>query len=142
MIPANEHIRTQVQTWIHAAEGTFMVHGLAVLYTLWNFPAAFKESNADDFDKMIAAISVNVQKDFDWLETALGQSTGRFLVGDKVTAADIMMLFSVQFILARDLGTKGKSWAKVNEWVERCEATESYKKAVEKSGHTLYPKST
>jgi len=57
-----------------------------------------------------------------------------------LTAADMMMLFSVQFILARELGTKGKSWKKVNEWVERCEATESYKKAVEKSGHTLYPK--
>lgn len=119
-----------------------MVHGLAVLYAKWNFPAALKESHAEEMDKMIAAIGVNVQKDFDWLETALGHSTGQFLVGNQVTAADIMMLFSVQFILARELGTKGKSWPKVNEWVQRCEATESYKKAVEKSGHTLSPKTT
>jgi len=142
MIPENDYLRAQVQTWVHAAEGTFMVHGLAVLYAKWNFPAALKESHAKEFDKMIASMSVNVHKDFDWLEMALGQSTGRFLVGDQVTAADIMMLFSVQFILARDLGTQGKSWKKVNEWAERCEATESYKKAVERSGHTLYPATT
>jgi len=114
-----------------------MVHGLAVLYAQWNFPASLQESHPEEMDKMIAGIGVNVQKDFDWLEMALSQSTGRFIVGDQLTAADIMMLFAVQFILARDLGTKGKRWKKVNEWVERCEATESYKRAVEKSGHKL-----
>lgn len=90
---------------------------------------------------MEAGIAVNLQKDMDWLEKELGASTGMFLVGNQVTAADVMMLFSVQFCLERKLGTEGKRWRLVEEWRERCENTESYKRAVEKSGHTLYPKS-
>lgn len=73
----------------------------------------------------------------DYLEAQLGKSTGKFLVGDKVTVADCMMLFSAQFILARELGTKGRKWEKVEKWIADCEETESYKRAVEKTGHKL-----
>lgn len=84
-------------------------------------------------------MSVNVQKDFDWLENELKLSGTKFLVGETVTAADCMMHFSVQFILARELGTKGKKWERVEQWVKDCEATKGYKRAVEKSGYTLNP---
>lgn len=82
-------------------------------------------------------MSVNVCKDMDFLEAELGKSKGNFLVGDSVTVADCMMLFSAQFILARQLGTKGKKWERIEKWIADCENTESYKRAVEKTGHKL-----
>jgi glutathione S-transferase len=82
-------------------------------------------------------MSANVQNDMSWLETELSLSDGRFLCGDEVTAADIMMQFSVEFILARELGTKGKEWPNVNKWMEACKGTEGYKRAVAKTGHKL-----
>jgi glutathione S-transferase len=82
-------------------------------------------------------MSTNVCKDMDYLEAELGKSSGKFLVGDQVTVADCMMLFSAQFILARELGTKGKKWEKVEKWIADCEGTESYKRAVERTGHKL-----
>lgn len=141
-MPDNQYLRSRVQTFVHAAEGTLAIHGLAVLYARWSFPAELKESNPNALEKMEAGLSVNVQKDFDWLEKELSASTGLFLVNNEVTAADIMMHFSARFILERKLGTGGKSWPKINEWLERCENTEAYKRAVEKSGHTLHPANT
>lgn len=54
-----------------------------------------------------------------------------------VTAADIMMQFSADFILARELGTKGKEYPAIRKWLEACKGTEGYQKAVEKTGHKL-----
>lgn len=82
-------------------------------------------------------MSVNVLKDLDFLEKELANSSGQFLVGDTVTIADCMMLFSIQFVLARELGTGGKRWEGIEKWVQRCEATDSYQKAVKKTGHKL-----
>lgn len=142
MIPTDAYLRSRTQTFIHAAEGTFMLHGLAILYFRWQLPQAAKDAAPAAIAEAEEKMSVNVHKDMDWLEGELAKSTGNFLVGDSLTAADIMVLFSVQFILARELGTKGKSWSKIDAWVKRCESTESYKRAVQKSGHTLYPKTT
>lgn len=119
---------------MHAAEGTYALHGLAILYTRW-----FGSDHADAVKDMTKSMSVNVQKDFDFLEKELSQSGSKFLVGDTLTIADIMMLFTIQFILARDLGTEGNKWAAVDKWVQHCESTESYQRAVKKTGHTLYP---
>jgi len=82
-------------------------------------------------------MSANVQNDMSWLETELSLSQGRFLCGDHVTAADIMMQFTVEFILAMKLGTMGKEWPNVNKWMEACRNEEGYKKAVERTGHKL-----
>lgn len=140
-MPKDPYLRTRVQMWIHASEATFALHALAILYARWNFPQALRESNPEALDQMEAAMSANVVKDLDWLEEELGRSTGQFLVGNQVTAADCMMQFSARFILERQLGTKGKTWPRIDAWLERCEKTESYLRAVEKSGHTLNPKS-
>jgi hypothetical protein len=72
-----------------------------------------------------------------WLETELSLSQGQFLCGENVTAADIMMQFSAEFIIARELGTNGKEWPNINKWLEACKNTEGYKRAVEKTGHQL-----
>lgn len=122
--------RYQVLQWVHAAEATFALHGLAILYVRW----FQKTGNAEETE---AGLAGNVQKDMDYLDTELGKSSGKFLVGDSVTAADIMMAFSAQFILARQLGTKGKSWSNIEKWLKACEEAGAYKKAVQKTGHKL-----
>ena len=130
--------RVQVLQWVHAAEGTFMVHALAVLYVRASAPQQVKDNGG--LEAIEQGMSVNVIKDLDWLETDLQKSKGKFLVGDHVTAADCMMVITVQFILVRRLGTQGKRWPKIEEWIKTCEETESWKKAVQKTGHTLNPK--
>lgn len=82
-------------------------------------------------------MSANVQNDMSWLETELSLSTGPFLCGDHVTAADIMMQFSAEFIIKRDLGIQGKEYPNTNKWLEACKETDGYKRAVEKTGHYL-----
>lgn len=82
-------------------------------------------------------MSVNVGKDFDFLEGELAKNKTKFLCGDHVTAADLMMQFSVDFILLRQLGTKGKKWERVEQWLQDCKSTETYKRAVQKTGHKL-----
>jgi glutathione S-transferase len=140
--PADCAAQAAVNIWIHAAESTFMLFGLAVLYARWSFPATLKQSNPEALEQMEAGMSANVHKSFEWLEDTLSQSTSGWLVGDNLMAADIMTHFSASFLLERQLGTKGKKWAKVEEWVKRCEATDSYQRAVKKSGYSLYPTST
>ena len=83
------------------------------------------------------SMSTNVVKDLDFLEKQLADNGTKYLVGDTVTIADCMMLFSVQFIFARELGTSGKKWEGIEKWVQRCEATASYQRAVKKTGHRL-----
>ena len=82
-------------------------------------------------------LSVNVQMDLDWLESELQSSSGKFLVGDHITAADTMMGFSARFILTRKLGTGDRQWPAIEAWLQNIESQASYKKAVEKTGHAL-----
>jgi len=129
--------RARCLMWVHASEGAFLLHALSITYLNW-----FAPSDAEAFVRHTQeGMGVNVQKDFDWLEAELGKSKGRFLLGDKVTAADIMVHFSVQFTLARGLGTKGKSWPKVEQWLRDCESNGDYQNAVQKTGYTLFPRS-
>ena len=115
---------------MHAAEATWALHALAILYARLN-------QKDGDVAKTEEGLSRNVIKDMDFLEAELGKSEGKFLLGDSVTAADCMMHFSAVYILARELGTKGKNWPKIEQWVRDCEATETYGKAVQHSGHKL-----
>lgn len=132
LLPKDPATRIQCLRWLHASEATYALHALAILYTRW-----FGADNPSAAEKIEQGMSTNVCKDMDYLEAELGKSTGKFLVGDQVTVADCMMLFSAQFILARELGTKGKKWEKVEKWIADCEETESYKRAVERTGHKL-----
>lgn len=82
-------------------------------------------------------MAVNVQNDLSWLETELSLSQGRFLCGDRVSAADIMMQFSADFILTRELGTQGREYPNIRNWLEACMETEGYKRAVQRTGYKL-----
>ena len=133
MLPSDPVRRAKVRQWVHAAEATFALHALAILYARWNIKDAPEKTVEAAEERM----SANVQNDMSWLETELSFSQSRFLFGDHVTAADIMMQFSAEFILARELGTNGKEWPNVNKWLEACKNEEGYKKAVERTGHKL-----
>ena len=61
----------------------------------------------------------------------------RFIAGKNVTATDMICLFEMQFIFERDLYSgRGGGSEQVEKWVKECE-TESWKRAVEKTGYGL-----
>lgn len=115
---------------VHAAEATYALHGLAILYARW-----FQKDG--DVAATEEALSINVQKDLDYLESELSKSKGKFILGNEPTAADCMMEFTVDFIFARSLGTQGKKWAKVEQYLKDCQTTQSWEKAQKKTGHKL-----
>ncbi|KAF4542160.1 Glutathione s-transferase [Lasiodiplodia theobromae] len=126
----------KILQWIHAAEATFLLHGLAITYARWHYPESTglpKEGLA----AMELGMSANVQNDLDWIERDLSESGSKFLAGDAVTAADVMMQLSADYILERQLGTQGKKWPAVEAWLKRCKETPTYVRAVEKSGYSL-----
>lgn len=134
--PPGSPLRYQTLQWIHASEATFLLHALACLYVQWH-------QHGGDVQKTLQGLGGNVVKDLDYLESHFQKQEegGRFIMGGKnITAADIMMQFSVRFILMRELGTKGVEkgrWERVERWLELCEGTESYKRAVERTGFRL-----
>ncbi|KAH7036714.1 glutathione S-transferase [Macrophomina phaseolina] len=135
LIPkTDEAAHIKILQWVHAAEATFMLHCLAIIYARWNYPTSAPKEGLAEMEK---GMSANVQNDLNWIEKELSDGGSKFLVGDSVTAADIMMHFSVSYILTREIGTQGKKWPNTEAWLKRCEETASFKKAVEKTGHHM-----
>ncbi|EME79658.1 uncharacterized protein MYCFIDRAFT_142152 [Pseudocercospora fijiensis CIRAD86] len=122
--------RYKALQWVHASEGMFLLHGLACLYAKW-----FQQDG--DVQKTQEGMSKNLIKDMDYLQSELEKSSGKFLLGDKLTVADVMMHFSARFIIVRELGTMGNRWPKIEEWLDLCEAQPAYQAAVKKTGHQL-----
>jgi glutathione S-transferase len=127
--------KNRVRAFIHAAEGTFMVHCLAITYARWFAPESMKGSG--DLKKLEEGVAINVVKDLDWLNSELAGK--KSIAGEHVTAADTMCLFSVQFIFARDLcaGRKVREWKDVERWMGNCEGTESWKRVVRKTRYEM-----
>jgi glutathione S-transferase len=138
-LPKDAQTRAKVREWIHAAEGTFMLHALAILYARWRLP----ESVRDALPEMDTNLSPNMINDMNWLEGELKAQKGKgsdFIVGKELTAADIMMGFTIEFIMERKLGVKGLGegrWKEVEAWWGRVRQRQAYKKAVERTGYTL-----
>ena len=113
-----------------------MIHGLAIVYPRWRMPDA-EGANAPVLAALEEALSKNVQRDLDWLESELGKGQGKFLVGDTVTAADCNVHYSVDLILKMQLGTQGRKWEKIEQWLKNCEATATFQAALKKTGYSL-----
>lgn len=128
--PVGDKKRYEVLYWIHAAEAMWALHGIAILYVRW-----FQKDGT--VAKTEEGLSKNIVNDMNYLEAELSKGRGKFLCGDAVTAADCMMQFSAGFIMARELGVKASSYPKTQQYLQECEATETYKKAVQKTGHKL-----
>lgn len=92
LIPTDPQQRANVRQWLHAAEGTFMLHASAILYARWNIAEEAKGTMVDMEERM----SKNVVNDMNWLEGELKAQKARgcvWIVGDKMSAADIQMQF-------------------------------------------------
>lgn len=135
-------MRAKTREWVHAAEGVFGLHGLAVLYARWTIP----EKHKDGLQEMEEKLSKNMHNDLDWIEGHLKQQDTKFLMGDKVSVADIMMQFSIEFIYTRKLGLNAEEagekggdgrWPETKRWLDRCMNEPAFKRAKEKSGYTL-----
>lgn len=91
-LPNNAAIRADVRQWLHAAEGTFMTHALAILYARWHMPGEGRGMLAE----MEERLGKNVRNDLGWLEGALTDQRAKgkdWIVGDSITIADIQMQF-------------------------------------------------
>jgi glutathione S-transferase len=112
-----------------------MVHALAILYARWHIPKGAPSGILYATEK---GMSVLVQKDLSWLESELSLSSGKFLCGDHVTAADVMMQYSADVILSLELGTQKAEWLEIKKWLQACEETDGYKRAVDKTAYKQY----
>ncbi|KAK3701884.1 hypothetical protein LTR37_015195 [Vermiconidia calcicola] len=129
--PLGDPKRYEVLQWVHAAEATWALHGISILYVRWN-------QKDGDPKKTEEGMSKNVINDMNYLEETLKKSGSKFLFGDKPNVADTMMHFTAVFILDRELGgISTKDYPEIVRYITDCEATGTYKKAVEKTGHKL-----
>ncbi|KAJ0124769.1 hypothetical protein J7T55_006110 [Diaporthe amygdali] len=122
LLPQESSARAKVKEWLYAAEGTFMLHAMAILYARWQLPDT-EEVRDGILPGVEEKLAVNVRNDFDWLDSELAAQKDRgsgWLVGEGLTAADIVMQFSIQFIMERKL-----------------EEHEAYRRAVQKTGYSL-----
>ena len=107
-----------------------MVHCLPTVYN--------RRIDATMAEKLAPGLEKNVVKDLDWLEAELEAGNGRYLVGDHVTAADTMVAFSVQFMLAMGLAPRRNCrWPAIEGWLTNVEGENAYRCAVAKTGHHL-----
>ncbi|CZR46025.1 uncharacterized protein FPRO_11472 [Fusarium proliferatum ET1] len=135
LLPQEAHARASVREWIQASEGTFMMNAVPIIMARMGMP---KEA-AQYVSGLEAAIVLRVNEAMQWLEAELesGPSKGQFIVGTDLTAADIMMGFSIECIFAMKLGTESQDWPLISKWLANIKERKAYRSAVEKTGYTM-----
>ncbi|KAJ1026952.1 hypothetical protein NDA16_002245 [Ustilago loliicola] len=121
--------RGDIEAWISFSEG-MMVHTLAAIYPHW----FADEATAKNIESKMSA---NIQNNLNALERALGEGKGDFMVGARLTAADIMCAFSAEYTFFMDTGItnegkKKQDWPKTVQWLKGLAKLESYQKVLKK----------
>lgn len=129
--------RAKVREFMHLAEGTFMMHAYPGILTKRLPPNLLASKDVHEFQ--IIAMR-RVYDDIDWLEKHLHEAKTAFLVGEYLSAADIMMGFSAQVILDRVLkqghlneGVE-KKYPCIEKWLHGLMGREALKMAMKKTG--------
>jgi glutathione S-transferase len=132
--------RAKVREFMHLAEGTFCLHAYPA-FMARRLPAELLKSG--DVHQLRVIATRKVYADMDWLEKHLAEEKTAFLVGDHLTAADIMMGFSAQLILERivklgDLNESGdkKEYPCIEKWLQGLMGRKALRVAMKKTGFT------
>jgi glutathione S-transferase len=103
-------------------------------------------NRAEVWKEMNQVMSVNMDNALNWLDAelkAVHVSGRHFLVGGRLTAADIGMLFGLQLIYDRKLGLEHLEnegwgqWAAIETWMEYCLQEKSWLACVERTGFRM-----
>jgi glutathione S-transferase len=134
--PAGTPERRQYRYWLHFAEGSAMpplllklvfdrLKGRAVPFLIRPVARAI----ADRVLSML--VTPNLQRQFDFMEQALGRSG--WFAGAGFSAADIQMSFPVE-AAARRGGLDGERHPGLMDYLKRIHARPAYRRAVERGG--------
>jgi glutathione S-transferase len=73
------------------------------------------------------------EKRFDFLEAELARQGTKYITGDELATADIMMVFVLELCVAK-AGLAEKKWPVIMEYLRRLQAREAYRRAGERIG--------
>ncbi|PWO00851.1 glutathione S-transferase [Tilletiopsis washingtonensis] len=119
--------RTEVLAWLHFSEST-MLHALAIIYARWFTP--------DHADELEASAAKNVLNDLQFLEDQLAKraSGPKFIVGDKLSIADISFTFTAEYIFGKEIALKSheaeSKYPTIVAWLREMEQRPAYDKTV------------
>ncbi|KAJ9479536.1 putative Glutathione S-transferase 1 (putative) [Pseudozyma hubeiensis] len=128
--PSNWSDFTAIESFISFSEG-MMIHTLSAIYPRWfSTPEIAKEIET--------GLSANIHNNLNLLEESLSKPNANgYLVGGRLTAADIMCAFTAEYTFHMDTGItsqgkKKEDWPKTVEWLKGLSKLESYQKVLGK----------
>ena len=119
------------------AEGTFSLHATPLMYARRALPANITDKENELLNTITTRVTSKCREDLDWLETQLKaqqEQGSKFLVGNGLTAADVMMGLSVGLVLERvtAVNERGERHKSIESWIGGLRGQEGFKRAMER----------